>query len=47
MYALISTGNVVNNSKTDDASVMIGKSLGITMPPLMILKIEIPTTMTR
>lgn len=37
----------MNNSKTDARSVMIGKSLGIIIPPLMILTIEIPTTMTR
>lgn len=37
----------MNSSKTDAASVMTGKSLGISMPPIIILKIEIPTAMTR
>ena len=37
----------MNSSKTDARSVMIGKSLGISMPPIMILKIEIPTAITR
>lgn len=37
----------MNSSKTDAASVMIGKSLGISRPPLIILIIEIPTAMTR
>lgn len=42
-----STGTVVNNLETDVPSVIIGKSLGIIFSPLMILKIEIPTAMTR
>lgn len=37
----------MNRSKTEAASVMTGKSLGIPMPPLIILIIEIPTAMTR
>jgi hypothetical protein len=37
----------VNRSKTEAASVMIGKSLGIPIPPLIILIIEIPTAMIR
>ena len=37
----------MNRSKTEAKSVMIGKSLGIPMPPLIILIIEIPTAMIR
>jgi hypothetical protein len=37
----------VNRSRTEAASVMMGKSLGIPMPPLKILIIEIPAAMTR
>ena len=37
----------MNSSKTEDTSVMIGNNLGIPMPPTAILKIEIPTAMTR
>lgn len=37
----------MNSSRTDATSVMIGKSLGISRPPIIILKIEIPTAMTR
>ena len=37
----------MNRSKTESTSVMIGKSLGIPMPPLIILIIEIPTAMIR
>lgn len=37
----------MNSSKIDVRSVMIGKSLGIPIPPIMILKIEIPTAITR
>lgn len=37
----------MNSSKTDATSVMIGKSLGMPMPPIIILKIEIPTAITR
>jgi hypothetical protein len=37
----------VNRSKTEAASVITGKSLGIPMPPLIILITEIPTAMIR
>lgn len=37
----------MNRLKNDDISVMTGKSLGISIPPLKILTIEIPTAMTR
>lgn len=37
----------MNRSTIDDASVTTGKSLGMLMPPLMILTTEIPTAMTR
>ena len=37
----------MNRSKTEAASVMTGNSLGIPMPPLIILIIEIPTAMIR
>lgn len=33
--------------KNDDMLVTSGKSLGISIPPLKILTIEIPTAMTR
>lgn len=36
----------MNSSRTDATSVMIGKSLGISRPPIIILKIEIHTAMT-
>lgn len=45
--AVTITGATVNSSKTEATSVIIGKSLGISMPPIEILKIEIPTAMTR
>ena len=45
--AVTTTGVTVNSSKTEATSVMIGKSLGIPMPPIEILKIEIPTAITR
>jgi hypothetical protein len=47
MKAVTRTGTTVNRSKTEAASVMTGKSLGIPMPPLIILIIEIPTAMIR
>jgi hypothetical protein len=37
----------VNRLKIDVASVTAGKSLGMVMPPLIILTTEIPTAMTR
>ena len=44
---MTSTGTTVNRLKNDDKSVMTGKSLGISIPPLIILTIEIPTAITR
>lgn len=37
----------MNMLKNDDMLVTSGKSLGISIPPLKILTIEIPTAMTR
>jgi len=37
----------VNRLTIDVASVTAGNSLGMVMPPLIILTIEIPTAMTR
>lgn len=47
IQAVTSTGTTVNSSKIDAISVIIGKNLGIPMPPTMILKTEIPTAITR
>lgn len=44
---MTTTGVTVNSSKTEETSVMMGNNLGIPMPPITILKIEIPTAMTR
>lgn len=37
----------MNSLKIDVKSVAAGKSLGMVMPPLIILTTEIPTAMTR
>ena len=47
MKAVTSTGTTVNSLKNDAISVTTGMSLGIPIPPLISLIIEIPTAMTR
>lgn len=37
----------MNSLKNDATSVVTGKSLGMAMPPLIILTTAIPTAMTR